>query len=181
MEQSILESLKYPVGKYVKPKKISADDIKKHINTLHEFPGKVKLEVSGLDKNALAFTHRPEGWTIAQLVHHCADSHMNAYIRTKLAITETNPTITPYIESEWAKTIDSTDAPIEWSLQIIEGMHMRWTKLLSSLSQQQLEMTFFHPQHNRNIPVAELIPMYAWHCNHHLAHIKQAKQYKNNF
>jgi hypothetical protein len=181
MEQISLEALKYPVGKYSKPEKVSAEEIKKHITTLHEFPGKIKFEISGLDNNALAYRHRPEGWTITQLAHHCADSHMNAYIRTKLALTEHNPTVTPYIENEWAKTIDSADAPSEWSLQIIEGMHKRWTKLLGSLSQEQLQRTFFHPEHKRNIPVAELIPMYAWHCNHHLAHIQQAKQYKNKF
>ena len=181
METTALETLKYPVGKYVKPGKISPDELKKYISVLHDFPGKVKLETNGLEKNALTFKHRPEGWTIRQLVHHCADSHMNAFIRTKLALTEDNPTVTPYIENEWAKLTDTADAPIEWSVQILDGMHNRWAKLLSSLSPAQMERTFFHPEHKRNIPISELVPMYAWHCEHHLAHIKQAKKFQNKF
>src|SRR5579871_1583870 len=108
METAELEKLKYPVGKYSKPEHISAEDIKRHRKTLQEFPALIRKETEKLDDTALNYLHRPEGWTIRQLVHHCADSHLNAFIRIKLALTETNPTVKPYVEAEWAKLADST-------------------------------------------------------------------------
>jgi hypothetical protein len=176
-----LESLKYPTGKYSKPEHINAEDIKRHSKTLHEFPALIRKETERLDNASLNYLHRPGGWTIRQLVHHCADSHMNAFIRIKLALTETNPTVKPYVEAEWAKLADSTTVPVEHSLQLIEGMHHRWVVLLDSMKPEDFQRTFYHPEHKRDIKVEEILPMYAWHCGHHLAHIKQALKYKNQF
>jgi len=176
-----IETLKYPLGKYQKPEVFTAENVAPAIVTLKDFPVKIKEAVHGLDKGSEQYLHRPGGWTIAQLVHHCADSHLNAFIRVKLALTEDNPTVKPYIENEWVKLKDTTEAPLEWSLMIIEGMHNRWAMLLSTMNATDFKHTYFHPEHKRAVPMEEVTCMYAWHCNHHLAHIKQALKYKNNF
>ena len=181
MEQTVLESLKYPVGKYKRPETYDAHELKGHIKTLIELPSKLKKEVSGLNETQLLYKYRPEAWTIRQVVHHFADSHMNAFIRIKFAVTEDNPSIKPYEESVWAKLPDTTDAPIEWSLQIIEGLHNRMVLLLNSLTEKDMHRTYFHPEYKIKFTLFQVVAMYAWHCNHHLAHIKQALKHKNEF
>jgi DinB superfamily len=176
-----IELLKYPIGKYKKPTAFSPLDIALGIKTIQEFPAKIKQATTGLDKTKLEYKHRPGGWTVQQLVHHCADSHLNAFIRVKLALTEEKPNVKPYIENEWVKLKDTTEAPLEWSLMIIEGMHNRWAVLLTGMSTLDLKKTYYHPEHKRLVTMEEVISTYAWHCHHHLAHIKQALEYKNNF
>ena len=180
MEQVALDELKYPTGKYKKPESFTEQTLKDKVKVLQELPAALTKEVTGLNEASLSYLHRPDGWTITQLVHHLADSHMNAFIRIKLALTEENPTIKPYEEAKWAKLPDN-NAPIEASLKILDGVHQRWTMLLLALNATDLERTVVHPEHGKQMKVSDLISLYAWHCGHHLAHVKNAKKFKNKF
>jgi hypothetical protein len=173
-----IDNLKYPIGSYVKPKEITQDLLNEYILTISTFPEKLKKEVQDLTDAQLDTPYRPGGWTIRQVVHHCADSHLNSLTRFKLALTEDNPTIKPYFEDRWAELADSKTMPIEASLKMIEGIHERWTVLLTSLSALELARTFFHPESNKQYRLDENIGIYAWHCNHHLAHIINLKNTK---
>ncbi len=176
-----LDELKYPIGKFNWPKEITADGIKDCINTIKNFPDLLKTEVDKLKSEELAYIYRPEGWSIQQVVHHCADSHSNAFTRFKLTITEDKPTIKPYLENLWAQLPDVTEAPIEWSLSILNGLHNRWVLLLKNMTNGQWKRVFIHPEHRREITLESAVYLYAWHCNHHLAHVIQAKKFKDNF
>jgi len=181
MKKAELKKLKYPIGEFKTSKKISEKEIESGIKTIESFPAKLRKEASKLNEDMLDYRHRPGGWTIRQLVHHCADSHINAYVRTKLAYTEKNPKVKPYDESAWANTGDAGEAPIEWSVLLIEGLHKRWAMLLSEMNDEDLERTYYHPEQKKEIKLNHLIVLYAWHCNHHLAHIQQAKKHRNKF
>ena len=181
MEQAATDTLKYPMGRFKMPETFTDEDILKAIHTIREFPVKVKNEVWYLEEEGLQYLHRPGGWSIRQIVHHCADSHMNAFIRTKLALTENNPAIKTYEEAEWAKLPDSTDTPVESSFHVLDGLHARWVNLLSALNDAQFRRTVFHPGMKKEVKVVDLLFLYSWHCGHHLAHIKNAKKYKNKF
>jgi hypothetical protein len=181
MEQVTLETLRYPVGKYKKPEIFNQQEVKAQIKILSKLPAIIKRETTGLSEAELQYIYRPEGWSVRQVVHHFADSHMNAFIRMKLSLTEDKPSIKPYIENEWAKLPDTTDSPIEWSLQILEGLHHRMVKLLNSLSEEDMERSYIHPEYKNTFTLYQVVAMYAWHCNHHTAHIKQAKKHKNQF
>ena len=139
----------------------------------------MQIEVGHLSDEQLNTPYRPEGWTIRQVVHHCADSHMNALIRFKLALTEDTPTVKPYLEDRWSELPDSKSTRIDSSIKILEGVHERLSLLLKSLTQSDLEREFIHPEHGRKILVKENIGLYAWHCDHHLAHITTLKKSKN--
>ena len=170
-----LEQLKYPVGKFVKPESITKDIIDSAISEIENFPNLVKAEIQNLDKKDLQLRYRPEGWTISQVVHHCADSHINSYMRFKLALTENVPTIKPYEESIWAKLPDNNLSPFV-SLKLLEALHERWVYILRNLSEDDLDKEFIHPEQSERISLKENILIYSWHCQHHLAHIKQAKE-----
>ena len=175
-----LEKLKYPIGNFTWPKEITDDDIERWISEIEAFPSLVGKEVAGLQPSELDWRYRPDGWTIRQVIHHCADSHFNSFVRFKLALTEDNPTIKPYEESLWAKLPDSL-GPIESSLSILEGLHKRWTILLRSLNTQSLAATYFHPEQNASRKLDGTIGLYAWHCNHHLAHVRQARESRGKY
>lgn len=168
------DQLRYPVGKCPRPKVIDQETIKNWIGTIEKFPSQLKVAVSGLSDEELNVTYRENGWTIRQLVHHIADSHMNAYLRFKLALTEKKPTIKPYKEDLWAKQPDY-QGPIDPSLDIIEGVHHRWSKLLHSMKPEDFEHTYIHPEYNDEYDLKESLCQYEWHCRHHLAHIEIAK------
>lgn len=173
------EDQKYPIGKFIKPEIINSEIIKKWRNDIELFPSKLTKEVSNLTNSQLDTAYRTNGWTIRQVIHHCADSHINGFIRFKLALTEDNPIIKPYFEDRWAELSDSKEFPIEASLKIIEGIHERWSKIIANLTESELEKTFFHPEHNKEFQLIEYIGNYAWHSNHHLAHITTLKQTQN--
>lgn len=173
-----IETLKYPIGKFSKPLNITKVLLTEWIETIATLPNHLSHEVKNLTDEQLDTPYRPEGWTIRQVVHHLADSHMNAFIRFKLALTEEEPIVKPYIEGKWAELPDST-IPIEFSLQILNGVHARWTALLKSLSNTDLTKTFIHPEHGKTFRLDEIIGSYAWHCNHHLAHITKLKERSN--
>lgn len=176
MNKQTLEQLKYPIGRFKKPEIISKEYLQNCISIIENFPEKLKSEVGQLTDKQLDTSYRENGWTIRQVIHHCADSHINSILRFKLALTEENPTIKPYFEDRFAELTDSRNFPIEASLQILEGTHKRWTALLKSLSEEDLQKTFIHPEHNKEFSLEENIGIYAWHCNHHLAHISNLKK-----
>lgn len=165
----------YPIGKFERPDVITREDLSNWIETIARFPRNLEKEVSTLSPAQLDTPYRTDGWTVRQVVHHCADSHMNAFIRLKLTLTESNPVIKPYHQALWAELPDSA-MPVEPSLNLLKGLHQRLSKLLESLDEEGLNRTYTHPEHGRQIPVREVAGMYAWHCNHHLAHITRLKQ-----
>ena len=134
---------------------------------------------AGLTEAQLDTPYRPEGWTIRQVIHHCADSHMNALTRLKLTLTEDQPVIKPYFQDRWVELHDTKNMPIQPSLKMIEGIHARWAVLLNNLTDQELEKSFIHPEYGKTIKIIENIGNYAWHSNHHLAHITETKKRNN--
>jgi hypothetical protein len=173
-----MENLKFPIGEFVKPEIITKEILSKWISDISTFPSRLKNELHKLTDEQLDTPYRPEGWTIRQVVHHCADSHMNSLIRFKLTLTEDKPTVKPYFEDRWAELADAKKFPIESSIKIVEGVHERWTVLLNNLSENDYKRTFIHPEHGKEFRIDENIGVYAWHCSHHLAHITTLKQKK---
>ncbi len=152
-----IEKLKYPIGKFSYPAVIDGSLVDQWIEDIESFPEKLKKEVDGLSEIELKWRYRPDGWNISQVVHHCADSHMNSLVRFKLTLTENKPTIKPYFEDRWAELIDSNSAPIEWSLTLIDGLHKRWIYLLKNLEKSDFSKTFIHPETGREIRIDENI------------------------
>lgn len=173
-----LEMLRFPIGFYEAPQIITSEHLQLWIETIEQFPNQIEELTKNLTNEELNFKYRPEGWSIKQVVHHCADSHCNSFIRFKLAITEENPTIKPYMENLWAELIDGNDDDISASLQIIKGIHYKWVKLVKSFSNTDWEKTFYHPENKTNNSLKITLGLYAWHCEHHLTHIKNALNYK---
>ena len=169
-----MNELRFPVGRCPQPQHIDLGMINHWIETIDQFPTQLKEAVADLSEEQLEKAYRPESWTIRQLVHHLADSHMNAYIRFKVALTEKKPTIKPYEEALWAKQPDY-EGPIHSSLSILEGVHARWAKLLRTLTPSDFEQTYIHPEFNDEYDLRESLCQYDWHCRHHLAHIQLAK------
>ena len=170
----MMNPLKYPVGQY-EPNKNSDDQLlAEWIHEIESFPSKITALTTNLSREELAWKYRPGGWSIKQLVHHCADSHLNSIIRFKLALTEELPEIRPYYEDRWAELPDSLDDDIGPSLDLIHALHGKWVILLKSLTDTDLKKQFVHPEHGATFNLAETIGNYAWHCRHHLAHIKLA-------
>jgi hypothetical protein len=174
-------SLKYPIGTHKIPERITPKTVAEWIKVIAVFPEKLASLTNPLRNDQLQWLYRPGGWNIQQVVHHCADSHMNSYIRFKLAMTEKSPTIKPYLEHLWAEMPDTLDANIQDSLMILEGLHRRWVILLKNLREDDLRREFIHPEHGKRFTLGENIALYAWHCNHHLAHVEQAIHFKGNF
>lgn len=169
-----MKNLSYPIGKYKMPDVITEIIINQWIATIQAFPITISALTKDLSSEKLNTPYRPNGWTVRQVVHHCADSHINAFTRFKLALTEDAPTIRPYFEDRWATLPDGNNDAIEDSLMIITGVHNRWVKLLKQLKNNDLQKGFFHPEHGQFFTLAQTIGNYAWHCEHHLAHIRQA-------
>ena len=172
-----LETLKYPIGKFVRGTKAGTPERRAVcIAALEDFPKHVRTEVQGLGDAQLDTPYRPGGWTIRQLVHHLGDSHGQALHRFKLALTEPTPTIKPYKEALWAEQVDARTLPIEPSLQIVAGTHARWVALVRGMSPEDFQRAFFHPEQNRAIELDEMLELYVWHAAHHLAHITGLKK-----
>jgi uncharacterized damage-inducible protein DinB len=169
--------LRYPVGDFKAPATISRGERADAIATLAELPEQLRNAVDGLSAAQLSTPYREGGWTVRQVVHHVADSHMNALIRVKLSLTEDWPTVKPYDEAAWAKLHDMT-APVEWSLELIEALHGRWVMLLQSLSDEQWKRGCNHPQ-NGPMTVELATLLYAWHSRHHVAHITHLRSREN--
>jgi uncharacterized damage-inducible protein DinB len=168
---------KYPVGRFVAPATITADERVNAIASLAELPEQLRNAVDGLSSAQLGTPYREGGWTVRQLVHHIADSHMNAFVRIRLALTEDWPTVKLFDEAAWAELHDA-HAPVEWSLELIEALHARWVMLLQSLSEAQWQRGYDHPENGRmTVELAALV--YAWHSRHHVAHITHLRAKEN--
>ncbi len=167
-----LEDLKYPIGKFEIPENITAADIQRWISDISALPIKLRQEVVKLSKEQLDTPYRPEGWTLKQLIHHIADSHMNAFLRFKWALTEEEPTIKAYDEKRFADLYDSYLAPVEISLDFISALHGKWVILLENMSNADFERSFVHPVSGYRYSLKESLANYSWHGRHHLAHLQ---------
>lgn len=166
-----MEELKYPIGKFDLDKPISDEAIQPLISEIAALPGLLKDCVSNLTFEQLETPYRPGGWTVKQVVHHLVDSHMNAYIRFQLSLTETEPTIKPYKEDLWAKLPFKAALSVASSLQLLELLHANLVILLQSMSAEDFNRSYIHPEYNRNYTLKQALGNYAWHGQHHLAHI----------
>lgn len=168
---------RYPVGKYEEPAKVTPELRARAIQEIAATPEKLRAAVKGLNDSQLDTPYREGGWTVRQVIHHVADSHMNSYVRFRLALTETEPTIKPYEESAWAKLEDAAHAPIEVSLRLLEPLHERWVRLLRSIKPEEFSRTFRHPEHGART-IDWMLFLYEWHGKHHTAHITELRKQK---
>jgi len=166
----LMEDLRYPVGRHQRPQTLTAEQRHKAIDAIAEAPTHLRIAVSGLDDRQLDTPYRPDGWTVRQVVHHVPDSHMNAYTRFKLALTEDTPTIKPYNEAEWARLEDSRSTPIATSLALLDAVHDRWVRLLRAMSPADFSLKLNHPE-NGMMNLDQLLALYEWHGKHHVAHV----------
>jgi hypothetical protein len=169
------ETIRFPIGRFTIPESISPDLRKEWIRVIAVTPERLRLLVEGMTDQQLDTPYRDGGWTVRQVVHHLVDSHINSYTRFKLALTEDLPTIRPYEEQAWAELPDGKHAPIEVSLPLLDTLHRRWVYCLKSMSEEQWRRKYHHPEIKRDVDLEEALAMYAWHCEHHLAHIRQLK------
>jgi uncharacterized damage-inducible protein DinB len=172
MVQSMTEQtdLRYPLGRFAAPAVSDLAIRAEQIETLRQLPANLHAATAGLSDAQLDTPYREGGWTVRQVIHHIADSHANALIRFKLALTEDWPSVKPYDEAAWAELADSRTLPIDVSMAIITGMHTRWVTLLESLSEQDFQKGYNHPEHGKQA-LSTVLAMYAWHARHHTAHI----------
>ncbi len=165
-----MEDLSYPIGKFGPESGLTEAKRIALINDISSVPSHLREAVNGLSKHQLETPYRPGGWTVRQVVHHLPDSHMNAYIRFRLTLTESEPTVKPYEQSLWAELPDAKSADIELSMRLLDGLHHRWVFLLRSMKPDDFKRTFRHPE--TGIQTLEyVLQMYAWHGKHHVAHI----------
>lgn len=176
-----MTDLRFPIGEFKGRSAASIADIGGWVKKIDSFPDRLKNLVEGLSVEQLNWIYRPDGWSIKQVIHHCSDSHMNSFIRFKLALTEKDAVIRPYFEDKWAELSDSLSDDISDSIAIITALHSKWVKFLNKLKIDELEIEFVHPEHNSRVTLFENIAFYAWHCDHHLAHIQQALDNKGKF
>ncbi|WP_318342748.1 YfiT family bacillithiol transferase [Flagellimonas baculiformis] len=176
MENNQLEQLRYPIGKFEVPSVITKEQLKEWISVLEHLPQSLYDLVAPLSNIQLETPYRPGGWTVRQLVHHISDSHHNSYIRFKWALTEDNPVIKPYDEKAWANLFDTKTAPIQMSLDHLKAVHAKLVYLLKGLSEDNLQRKFIHPDGNVESTLEVNIGRYAWHSNHHFAHIENLIQ-----
>lgn len=169
-----LEKLKYPIGKFVEPSEIDAGTINAWIDSIENLPAKIRALTENLSESELNRPYRPDGWNIREVIHHVPDSHINAYVRLKWTLSEDNPTIKAYNEQIWATLSDSQQGSIHLSLNLLESLHSRFVFLLRSLQEEELSRSYYHPGDDETVAIKVFIGKYAWHGEHHLAHISQA-------
>jgi hypothetical protein len=171
------EELRYPIGRFRAVMPVTSEIRSAAIDAIAGLPERMRSAVAGLDDGQLDTPYRPEGWTVRQVVHHVADSHMNALIRVKLALTEETPTIKPYDEKEWALLADMR-LPVAVSLELIEAVHARWTAVYRAMTPEDFERSFVHPEVGAPLTLDWHLQHYAWHSHHHLAHITELRRAK---
>lgn len=176
-----LTELQFPIGIFSYQEDADEKQMRLWIQTIEQFPKKIEEITSTLSSEQLHWTYRPNGWKILQVIHHCADSHMNSFIRFKLALTENNPIIRPYEEHLWANLADGISEDLTASITILKGVHQRWTQLLKAMNTSDFTKMYFHPSNQKLYTLQEALALYAWHCNHHYAHMQQAIQYKGDW
>ncbi|RYD74022.1 MAG: putative metal-dependent hydrolase [Sphingobacteriales bacterium] len=167
-----LEQLKYPIGQFTMPEVFDEKQAKIWISEIEALPEQVRNATENINAEYLNETYRPGGWTVRQVIHHLPDSHMNAYIRFKLAITEEVPVIRPYHEELWAETEEAKNGDIEMSVLLLKAVHQRLISFLKTLKMEDYQRQYIHPAQGKKFTLAHMLGMYAWHGKHHLAHIK---------
>ena len=165
-----LEVLQYPIGRFKASDSYPPEDVRTNIQIISALPSKFINLLGGWTEEQYDTHYRPDGWTIRQLIHHVADSHINAYVRFRLALTENNPTIKPYKEDRWAELPDAKTAQVDLSLQLLKNVHLRWVLLMNSMDAADLARTYTHPETGRTIRLDGVIALYAWHSEHHYQH-----------
>jgi uncharacterized damage-inducible protein DinB len=168
---------RFPVGKFAWPESVSPDDRQKLIAQIEEAPSKLRAAVQGLSQAQLDTPYREGGWTVRQVTHHVPESHMNAYIRFKLALTETEPTIKPYEQQLWAELPDAKTAPVGLSLDLMDSLHHRWVLVLKAMKPEDFTRTFRHPELGV-VTLERNLALYAWHGRHHVGHITELRKSK---
>jgi uncharacterized damage-inducible protein DinB len=164
---------RYPIGRAEMEKELSPERRRELIDLIEETPARLREAVTGLNPEQLDTPYRPGGWTVRQLVHHVPDSHLNAYVRFKLALTEDEPAIKTYEEARWAELPDSRSVPVEVSLTLLDALHRRWVALLRAVPVADFQKTLKHPDWG-TINLDELLGLYSWHGQHHVAHVRNA-------
>ena len=174
------EKLRYPIGKESEQEEFNLEfneQLKTHLLLdIKMLPSNLEYSIQNLDAFQLETPYRPGGWTVQQLVHHVADSHINAYTRFKLGLTEDNPTIKPYDQDAWATLSDSSKLPVNFSLTLLHALHERWYQFMFDMTSDQWQRTIYHPERKTEITLWELLKMYAWHGKHHVAHILKLRE-----
>ena len=170
-----MTDLRYPIGKFHFDGSSTLEQKNKQIDEITQAPANLRSAVKGLSAQQLDTPYRPDGWTVRQVVHHVPDSHLNAYVRFKLALTEDEPTIKPYFEDRWAKLTDTQVTPVEVSLVLLDSLHDRWVRLLRSIQAEDWKRTFRHPELGV-VSLEKTLAIYAWHGQHHVAHITSLRE-----
>lgn len=169
-----MTDLRYPIGRFSPPDSFTNAFRADAIETIADTPARLRAAVLGLDEDQLDTPYRPGGWSLRQVVHHVPDSHLNAYVRLKLALTEMAPVIKPYDESAWATLADSVSVPVEVSLTLLDAVHHRWVALLRAMRDEDFRREYVHPDTGRHT-LDHLVALYSWHGPHHVAHITSAR------
>ena len=169
---------RFPIGKFHYSGPHTQEEEQQFLDDIAQTPANLRASVKGLTDEQLDTPYRPGGWTVRQVVHHLPDSHLNSYLRFKLALTEENPTIKTYAEDRWAELNDSRDTPVEVSLTLLESLHDRWVRLLRSLTPEEWKRTFRHPDLGE-MNLQKTLALYAWHGKHHVAHINELRKHRS--
>jgi hypothetical protein len=170
-----MTDLRYPIGKFHFEGPTTEEQKQTHLRDIEQAPAKLRAVVKGLSDKQLDTRYRPDGWTVRQVTHHVPDSHLNAYIRFKLALTEDDPTIKSYAEDRWAQLADTQTTPVEVSLSMLDSLHARWMQLLRSLKPEDWKRTFRHPELG-SVSLEKNLALYSWHGRHHVAHIANLRE-----
>jgi hypothetical protein len=170
-----MSDLRYPIGKFSYHGPLTDEQKQTYIEEIAKAPANLRTAVKGLSEKQFDTPYRPDGWTVRQLAHHVPDSHLNAYVRFKLALTEDDPTIKPYAEDRWAQLADTQATPVEVSLALLDSLHDRWTRLLRSLQPEDWKRTFRHPELG-SVTLEKNLALYAWHGRHHVAHVATLRE-----
>jgi DinB superfamily len=170
-----MTDLRFPLGKFKFEGPTTPEQREELLNQIEQAPSRLRAAVKGLSDQQLDTPYRPEGWTVRQVAHHVPDSHLNAYIRYKLALTEDEPTIKPYAEDRWARLADTQATPVEVSLAMLDSLHDRWVRLLRSLQSEDWKRAFRHPELGL-VSLEKNLALYAWHGRHHVAHITALRE-----
>ena len=170
-----MSDLRFPIGKFTYDGPLTEEQMRTSLDQISETPTKLRAAIKGLTEAQIDTPYRPGGWTVRQVIHHMPDSHLNAYVRFKLALTEDEPTIKPYAEARWAELSDTKSTPVEVSLTLLESLHDRWVRLLRSLTPEDWKRTFRHPEMGP-MTLEKTLALYAWHGPHHVAHVTALRE-----